>query len=579
MDPLFPELPESFDAVSDEDLATLLADSLAAKDKIVAQDSDFIGDLTAAEVLDTMKNGVAGILALKAEQATRTEAVTNLATELAALNAQVEPEPETPAADTELAADTVEETVETEPEPVAAVEEPIVAAAEAPKPLRRLPAAGRHEVIVTPEQHLGMTLTASAGLQSASEGAPLDPRDGANSLNVALVEKIKRSVSSPPGFRETVVVARADIKDTVPEYRRLRRGADTVNDEKVMALTAAARQYGVGSNGMDWNEAEALTASGGICAPVTPYYQLAFISTMERPVRDALVGFVADRGGIRFAPPPYLDQITTGVGLISAAQDKAGGSSGTKTCQTLICPEFEEVDVDSIFHCFDGGNLGQRAFPEQAAQFSSLILAQHARVCEANLLEKIKTGSTAVTGQSSVLGAISSLLNDILTAAAAYRSNNRMTKDAPLQVILPTWTADLLVIDLLNSQFQRFEFNQSGIEQLLNTFNVRVTWTIDGPTSGGGQVLARQTAGAMDPLPTDVEWALFAPGSWLFVDSGVLELGIVRDSVLNATNSYQVFGESWESAAGIGVQSLWVTSTVCPSGQVALPVTTAAMCS
>jgi len=83
----------------------------------------------------------------------------------------------------------------------------------------------------------------------------------------------------------------------------------------------------------------------------------------------------------------------------------------------------------------------------------------------------------------------------------------------------------------------------------------------------------------MTPLPTEVEWALFAPGSWLFVDSGVLELGIVRDSTLNATNSYQVFGESWESAAGIGVQSEWVTSTVCPNGEVALPVTNAGLCS
>ena len=55
----------------------------------------------------------------------------------------------------------------------------------------------------------------------------------------------------------------------------------------------------------------------------------------------------------------------------------------------------------------------------------------------------------------------------------------------------------------------------------------------------------------------------------------MLELGIVRDSVLNATNSYQIFGESWENAAGIGVESLWITSTVCPDGSVTTPATAA----
>ena len=578
---LFPDLPDNFDALNDEDLATLLATSIEVKDKFAAHDPEVLGDLSPKEVIEAMSAGVTGILAMKAEQATRVEAQQNFAAEIAALNAQVEPE-QTLEADTpdsadddsdepaEAAADApvVEVIIEDAP-----VLEPVAASA-APKPLRRLPAAGRHQAITSLEANEGMVIRASAGLQSINEGKVLDE----DALNRAFVEKMMRSSSTAHGVSENVVVASADITSGIPEFRRLREG-DPRNQDKIATLVASAKKHGVGYGDYGYQEAEALTASGGICAPVTPYYQLAFISTMERPVRDSLVGFIADRGGIRYAPPPYLEQITTGVGIVTAAQDAAGGSAGTKTCQTLICPDFVEVDVDSIFHCFTGGNLGQRAFPEQASQFSSLILAQHARVAETNLLNKIKAGSTAVTGQSSVLGAISSLLNDILTAAAAYRSNNRMTDDAPLQVILPAWTGDLLVIDLINSQFQRFAYNQAGIEQLLTSFNIRVTWTLDGPTDGDGQVLARQGAGAMNALPTLVEWALFAPGSWLFVDSGVLELGIVRDSVLNATNSYQVFGESWESAAGIGVQSLWVTSTVCPSGEVAAPADNSAACS
>jgi hypothetical protein len=593
MDPLFPELPESLDGLTDEELAAHLAASVAAKDKIVAQDAEFLGELSAQEILEAMKAGVAGILALKAEQAVRIEAESNLAAELAALNAQVEPDqtleadPADPADAAELAALNAQvepdQTLEADPadpdaaaDPAAVVDpaaEPVVAAADPPKPLRRLPAAGRHQAITQADREEGMVLRASAGLETVGEGKPLDEE----ALNRALVEKIVRTVATAPGSSERVVVARGEVGG-VSDFRRLVGDGNDTDRKKIEALVASARKHGVGYDGESWGDAEALTASGGICAPVAPYYQLAYISTMQRPVRDSLVGFIADRGGIRYVPPPFLAEITTGVGVISAAQDKAGGSTGTKTCQTLICPASVEVDVNSIFHCFEGGNLGQRAFPEQASQFSQLILTQHARVAETALLDQIKAGSTAVTGQSSVLGAISSLLNDILTAAAAYRSNNRMVDDAPLQVILPAWTGDLLVIDLIQSQFQRFAYNQDGIEQLLGTFNIRVTYTLDGPSDGLGQVLGRQAVGAMTPLPTKIEWPLFHPGAWLFVDSGVLEIGIVRDSILNATNSYQVFGESWEAAAGIGVQSLWVTSTVCPSGQVAATADNASAC-
>jgi hypothetical protein len=584
---LFPELPESFDALNDDDLQALLSASLEAKDKIVAQDAEFLGDRTPAEVLAAMQAGVNGILRLKAEQATRVEATSNLAAELAALAAQVTDIP-----DPALSADPAEATDPPEDDPAevpelddtaATVEtpelEPVVVASAAEKPLRRMPPAGRH-ASVAPQGLDGMVLQASAGLDGITEGAPLDPRDGPNSLNKALVEKIRRSVATAPGTSDTITVARADIRDKVPDFRRLNvSDPGELNDRKVEALIAAARAHGVGYDGGDWAEAEALTASGGLCAPVTPYYQLAFISTMQRPVRDSLVGFIADRGGIRFAPPPYLGQITTGVGTITAAQDAAGGSTATKTCQTLICPNFTEVDVASIFHCFTGGNLGQRAFPEQAAQFASLILAQHARVAETNLLNGIKSGSTAVTGISNAqLGAVASLLDDILTAAANIRSNNRMPQEARLQVILPAWVADVLVIDLIKSVFNRFTYNQAGVEQLLQSFNISVAWTLDGPTDGNGQVLARQAAGAMNALPTTIEWAIFPAGSWLFVDSGVLELGIVRDSVLNATNSYQVFGESWENVAGVGVESQWVTSTICISGSTAGGVDNHANC-
>lgn len=41
----------------------------------------------------------------------------------------------------------------------------------------------------------------------------------------------------------------------------------------------------------------------------------------------------------------------------------------------------------------------------------------------------------------------------------------------------------------------------------------------------------------------------YPAGTFLFLDGGTLELGVVRDSVMNVTDSYQVFAETFEQVA------------------------------
>ena len=66
------------------------------------------------------------------------------------------------------------------------------------------------------------------------------------------------------------------------------------------------------------------------------------------------------------------------------------------------------------------------------------------------------------------------------------------------------------------------------------------------------------------------EGYLFHPGAWLFLDGGVLDLGIeIRDSSLNATNQHEAFFESFESAAFVGVESLRIRGSWCASGEAA----------
>ncbi len=46
----------------------------------------------------------------------------------------------------------------------------------------------------------------------------------------------------------------------------------------------------------------------------------------------------------------------------------------------------------------------------------------------------------------------------------------------------------------------------------------------------------------------------------------LVEFGIVRDSILNSTNDFQIFMETFEGICMVGHESLVITSTVCPNG-------------
>ena len=50
----------------------------------------------------------------------------------------------------------------------------------------------------------------------------------------------------------------------------------------------------------------AITASGGICLPVNVDYSVPTWSTADRPLRDGLPQFQANRGGLRFVAPPDI---------------------------------------------------------------------------------------------------------------------------------------------------------------------------------------------------------------------------------------------------------------------------------
>jgi hypothetical protein len=334
----------------------------------------------------------------------------------------------------------------------------------------------------------------------------------------------------------------ASIATTFPEERTLTNDAES-NWAKIQALTSP----------------EALVASGGHAAPFEVKYDIFGLGTTARPVRDAMGKFQVNRGGIRFITPPVLSSYDNAVGIWTNVNDITPGTD-VKASLTVTAASENTVATDAVTLQMQFGNLATRAYPELIARHNELGLIQHAREGEQYLLSKINAASTAVT-TTSLIGFGRDFLVQIGRAAAAYRSRHRMETDAPLRAIIPGWVKDAMAADLALAMPGDNLLNAYGeIDGYVAARNVNLTAALD------QNVIGAQSAGALLEFPDSFAWYLFAEGSFLFLDGGTLDLGIIRDSTLLGTNDYKMFVETFEGVAFIGVESLKITSTISVNG-------------
>lgn len=538
------QIPEDLSGLSDAELDALREE---ATERAAELDNDeTLAELDATEAASLMENAITALEAIDAESAVRAEKAEADAKLLAEtrerMQKRLNPEPETEDEEPVAEEDTEDEPVaEDEVEVVEEEKVPVTASA---KPKPKLP---RREKQHTPAQATRESrIQALSSIPGIEAGARITPEKAYE----LIADKASR-MQGTDGPREDVPLLRFNI---LPD------NAPTLSQDDPWQNMAIIDKV-VGQ--------KALTASGGLCPPAEPFYDLQQISTEATPVLDSLPTFNARRGGIRFMTPPKLSAVTTGVGVMTAANDAIGGTTATKTCQTIPCPEQVVVNIAAIYHCLGFGNMGARAFPELIETFTGLTMAAHARVRETAALDAFSAASIAVT-TAMVGGAVQTLIGQLITAAAGLRSRNRMDRNAQVHVWLPAWVQDAWHVDTIRSQFGRFDTTDATFDAQLRQENIAPTYYLDGGT-GASQVIGTQSTGALLGFPTTAVWYMAPEGSFLHVSSGELDLGIVRDSVLNATNDFQMFGEVFENVAFVGVESLKGTSQFCANGEVTLP--------
>ena len=469
-------------------------------------------------------------------------------TVVASAEVEAEPEVEAPA-----------ELIETENAPEEQEEQaPVTASAEQPfeAPADRQPVI---EAVETP-----VAITAGADIPGYTAGTELSGMDEVATAMEKRLHSLRR-VNGGDGEQHIV----ASFSTLYPENRVL---STSVEDTTVKIKSLLA-------------EPTALTASGGYGGSLQTKYDIYGMgSTNARPIRDALPKFQADRGGIRFITPPRVDgsAYDAAVGVWTETLDKStvyqnAGFSNTKGYLVASAAVEDTAVIDAVTLQIQFGNLATRAYPELISRHNELALVQHAREAELALIGKIAAKSKYVqahagTTDTAYLGASRDFLVLARKAAVAYRSRHRLDKNAPLTAIIPSWLMDAMVADVV---FQAPGDDKLGIgvaevRGYFNDINIDIVESLDlNAHAAQAGTVGSGTTEVLAEFIDDFQWYLFAAGTFLFLDGGSLDLGIIRDSSLVNTNDYRMFIETFEGVAHVGIESLRINTKIAVSGAAA----------
>jgi hypothetical protein len=203
----------------------------------------------------------------------------------------------------------------------------------------------------------------------------------------------------------------------------------------------------------------------------------------------------------------------------------------TKPCLRIPCPGFTEYTLEAEGVCVTHGNLSSRAWPELQNRFVSLVMIAHLHRMSAAKIAKIAADAADVTvpdGGSDIVG---NVVDALAMQAADIRSQHRMDVNAVVEAVLPQWWMEAMRAVLAKrSGVDMIDVPMSRIQGLFTQLRIRPQFVY-----------------ALDPLwtgsnrtawPTTSKALLYPAGTYFEGTGGTIDLGVQRDSVLNATNDF-----------------------------------------
>jgi hypothetical protein len=331
---------------------------------------------------------------------------------------------------------------------------------------------------------------------------------------------------------------------------------------------------------------EGLVAAGGWCAPSEIRYDFFQISQVSG-LYD-LPTFGVNRGGIRFplngglslfdffgtanAPASGLPTNATMPWQWTESDDIAAatGALPTKVCLRPPCPSFDEQRLQVFGICVTAGNLTEDAYPELVRHFIAQTMIAHARVINRRLLLTAAAASTATTiTDAATEGAVLVWLNGLDLVATNYREKHGMADGAVLEVIAPSWARGALRADYCKRNgVTDLAVADAQIMAYFNARRLRVQWVQDWQTRLGAGSIAAVDGSFPAIWPSTAQVMVYAPGTFARGNGMRLNLGVTRDSVLNADNDHTA---AWSEEAillvKLGHEARLVTLSTLTAGE------------
>jgi hypothetical protein len=336
-----------------------------------------------------------------------------------------------------------------------------------------------------------------------------------------------------------------------------------------------------------------IVAGGGWCAPSQIMYDFFNIAEASDGLID-LPTVGVSRGGIRFPVSPAIGDVF----FQNAGSNPASGFGGfafqmanntdpwlwtetddintvtgsvNKPTMRVPCPTFNEVRLECYGLSLTAGNLTDDAYPESTQNFIRLLRAAYSHAINARLIGLMDAASGAATtvGAVNTDGPATRLLNSVALAAMDYRARFAMGTRAVLEVVMPYWVRDVIRADLTLRPYldpASLAIADAQIDAYFSARSVRVQWVNDYQVRG-----ANQPGGSsnLTVWPATVNFLVYAAGTFLHGTGLQLDLGVIRDSVLNAENDYSaLWAEECHLIAQVGHQSRKYTCAFNVSGQV-----------
>lgn len=331
-------------------------------------------------------------------------------------------------------------------------------------------------------------------------------------------------------------------------------------------------------------DVDILTAAGGWCAPSEISYDFFNVVCEDGMIDLPTVGL--NRGGVQYPTSPSFGDVVAIPDIVWSWTeqddiDAVTSASVFKPCVRVECPAFVDRRADCFGFCVTAGNLVDYAYPELIANWLRLVFAIRAKATNAAIIDIMLNGggsgdpisASLAVDHTGLLGATTSaLLQSIELSIIDYREKFSMCSDSVLEVVLPRWANAVIRADLGNREgIDVFSVTNGMIADWFNERGARVQfvgdWQVREPGAAG-----TATPGNATPLtewPDTMDYMIFAPGTFVRGNSMSLDLGVVRDSVLNATNDHTAaWAEDCFAILKPGHESRVVTVDLCPSGEV-----------